>query len=110
MARPRRPEPPLLQTHDVLTAVVGTVAWAVALAVLLIVGLPMVDRWWLWVCVVGIVIGLYGIWYIPRLHRSRAGVEARRNGRTRHHLDGNAQNTRESHGTGSRETRETRGT
>ena len=81
MSRQRRPEPPLLQTNDVLTAMVGTVAWAVALLVLLFVGLPEPDRWWLWVCVVGIGIGLFGIWYIPRLHRSRAAVEAR-HGRT----------------------------
>ncbi|HEX6468792.1 MAG TPA: DUF2530 domain-containing protein [Streptosporangiaceae bacterium] len=78
MARPRRPEPPPLQTNDVLIAIVGTGAWAVALVVLLIVGLPAADRWWLWVCAVGIGIGLFGIWYIPRLHRSRAAFEARR--------------------------------
>jgi hypothetical protein len=71
MARPRRPEPPPLQTNDVLIAVVGTVAWAVALVVLLIIGLPEAVRWWLWVCGSGIGTGLFGIWYIPRLHRSR---------------------------------------
>jgi hypothetical protein len=79
MSRPRRPEPPPLQTNDVRIAVVGTCAWAIALVVLVLVGLPDEDRWWLWVCAVGIGIGLFGTWYIPRLHRSRATYEARRN-------------------------------
>jgi amino acid transporter len=78
MSRPHRPEPPPLVTNDVRVAVVGTVAWAVALIVLLLIGLPEDDRWWLWVCAVGIGIGLFAIWYTPRLHRSRAAVEARR--------------------------------
>jgi hypothetical protein len=78
MARPRRPEPPPLQTNDVLTATVGTVAWAIAFVVLLLIGLPKPDRWWLWVCVAGVGIGLFAIWYVPRLHRSRAAYEARR--------------------------------
>lgn len=82
MSRPRRPEPPPLQTKDVLSALVGTGAWAVALLVLLFIGLPEPDRWWLWVCVVGMGIGLFGVWYIPRLHRSRAAVEARRRPRS----------------------------
>ncbi|HZB34155.1 MAG TPA: DUF2530 domain-containing protein [Streptosporangiaceae bacterium] len=77
MSPKQRPEPPQLQTNDVLTAVAGTVAWAVALVVLLLIGLPEPDRWWLWVCVVGIGIGLFAVWYVPRLHRSRAAFEAR---------------------------------
>jgi H+/Cl- antiporter ClcA len=78
VSKKQRPEPPQLETNDVLIAMVGTVAWAVALLVLLIVGLPEPDRWWLWVCVAGIGIGLFGVWYIPRLQRSRAALEARR--------------------------------
>jgi hypothetical protein len=81
MSKQRRPEPPLLQTKDVLVAVVGTVAWAIALVVLLVVGLPAPDRWWLWVCAAGIGIGLFGVWYIPRLHRSRAAAGTRRHDR-----------------------------
>jgi H+/Cl- antiporter ClcA len=82
MARQRRPEPPPLQTNDVLAALVGTAAWAIALVVLLVIGLPEPDRWWLWVCVAGIGIGLFGVLYIPRLQRSRAAYEARRGDRT----------------------------
>src|SRR5690606_27876993 len=78
MTRPRRPDPPPMKTNDVRIAVAGTAAWAVALAVLLIVGLPSDDRWWLWVCVAGIGIGLFGIWYIPRLQAARARQEAAR--------------------------------
>jgi H+/Cl- antiporter ClcA len=77
VSRKQRPEPPQLQTNDVLIAMVGSVAWAVALLVLLIIGLPGPDRWWLWVCVVGIGIGLFAAWYVPRLHRSRSALEAR---------------------------------
>jgi len=40
--------------------------------VLLIIGLPEDARWWLWVCVCGIACGLFGYWYLPRLHRARA--------------------------------------
>jgi Protein of unknown function (DUF2530) len=77
MSRQHRPEPPPLHTNDVLVALVGTVAWAVALLVLLFIGLSGPDRWWLWVCVAGIGIGLFAILYVPRLQRSRAAVEAR---------------------------------
>lgn len=57
-------------------AAVGAGAWAVALVVLLLIGLPEADRWWLWVCVTGVVTGLFGVWYIPRLQRSRAELIA----------------------------------
>src|SRR3954471_16871832 len=76
MARSRRPDPPPLETNDVRAAAVGAAAWTVALIVLLLIGLPEADRWWLWVCVTGIAIGLFGIWYIPRLQRSRAALIA----------------------------------
>jgi hypothetical protein len=72
MSRPQRPDPPPLETNDVRIAAVGAGAWAIALIALLLIGLPAADRWWLWVCVTGIVCGLFGTWYIPRLQRSRA--------------------------------------
>jgi hypothetical protein len=77
MARPRRPEPAPLQTNDVLGIAMGTVAWAVALVALLLYGLPARDQWWLWVCVAGMGLGLFGVWYTPRIHRSRAAQAAR---------------------------------
>ncbi|GAA3201867.1 DUF2530 domain-containing protein [Actinocorallia longicatena] len=78
MARPRQPEPEPLKTNDVLIAVAGTLAWAMALVVLLVIGLPEDERWWYWVCGAGVVIGLFASWYTPRLTRSRAADEARR--------------------------------
>jgi len=76
--RPRRADPPPLETNDVRIAVAGTAAWAIALVVLLIAGPPEADRWWIWVCVAGIVIGLFATWYIPRLQSGRARQEAER--------------------------------
>lgn len=77
MTRPRRPNPPPLETDDRKIAAVGAAAWAVALVVLLAVGLPKEDRWWLWVCVAGIAIGIFAYWYLPRLERSREAAENR---------------------------------
>ena len=55
-----------------VTAVI-TIAWAVALVVLLIVrdSIPAGSRWWLWTCVAGLVMGLFGMWYVPVLKRGR---------------------------------------
>jgi hypothetical protein len=55
-----------------------TAGWAIALVVLLIVGLPARDGWWIWTCVVGLVLGLFGIWYVPYLKRGRARAAAAR--------------------------------
>lgn len=59
---------------------VGTAAWAVALVVLLIArdALPAGSRWWLWTCVVGLVMGLFALWYVPALKRGRARAAAAR--------------------------------
>lgn len=67
-----------MQTNDVRIAAAGTAAWTVALVVLLIVGLPSGDRWWLWVCATGIGIGVFAMWYTPRLQAGRARQEAAR--------------------------------
>ena len=74
--------PPPLEANDQLVAVVGAVAWAVALVVLLIVRseLPAGSRWWIWTCVAGLALGLFAIWYVPRLKRSRARSAAGRAG------------------------------
>ena len=57
-----------------------TVGWAVALVVVLIVrdSLPSGERWWLWTCVTGLVLGFFGLWYVPHLQHRRAGTAARR--------------------------------
>ena len=76
-----RPEPPPpLEANDQLVAGSVTAGWAVALIVLLIVrgSLPADARWWIWTCVTGLVMGLFGLWYVPRLKRGRERAAARR--------------------------------
>jgi hypothetical protein len=53
--------------------VVITAGWAVALVVLIIVrnALPAGSRWWVWTCAAGLVMGLFGLWYVPVLKRRR---------------------------------------
>ena len=48
MAHSRRPAPPPLEANDRQVTVVGTMAWAVALAVTLVLRgqIPAGDRWW----------------------------------------------------------------
>ncbi|HEV2537824.1 MAG TPA: DUF2530 domain-containing protein [Streptosporangiaceae bacterium] len=81
--RAERPSPPPpLEADDVLVVRVITAGWAVALVVLLIVrgSLPAGERWWVWTCVAGLAIGIFGLWYVPRLKRGRARAAAGRSG------------------------------
>jgi ABC-type nickel/cobalt efflux system permease component RcnA len=76
-----RPEPPPpLEANDQLVTGSITICWAVALIVLLIVrgSLPASARWWIWVCVAGLAMGLFALWYVPRLKRGRARAADRR--------------------------------
>src|SRR5919204_6292102 len=78
---PERPSPPPpLEADDQLVIRVITAGWAVALVVLLIVrgSLPPGQRWWIWTCVGGLLLGFFGLWYVPRLKRGRARVAAAR--------------------------------
>jgi Protein of unknown function (DUF2530) len=79
--RPERPAPPPpLEADDQLVIRVITAGWAVALAVLLIVrgSLPPGQRWWIWTCLCGLALGLFAMWYVPRLKRGRARAAAAR--------------------------------
>ena len=72
--------PPPLEGNDQLVTGIITGGWAVALIVLLSIGgsLPAHERWWIWTCAAGLGLGLFGLWYLPRLKRSRArAAEAR---------------------------------
>jgi hypothetical protein len=71
--------PPPLEANDQLVAGVVTAAWAIALIVLLIVrdSLPGHERWWVWTCLSGVVLGLFALWYVPHLKRSRAKAALR---------------------------------
>lgn len=79
MATDRRPAPPPLEANDELVTAVITAAWGIALLVLLILRdqLPAGWRWWLWTCLAGLVLGLFGLWYLPRMKRARSRRAAR---------------------------------
>jgi ABC-type nickel/cobalt efflux system permease component RcnA len=74
--------PPPLEADDRLVTGSITACWALALIVLLIVrgSLPADARWWIWTCATGLVMGLFGLWYVPRYKRARARAAARRAG------------------------------
>ena len=59
-----------------------TLGWVLALVVLLSVrsALPADVRWWIWTCVCGMAMGLFGLWYVPFLKRRRARIAAGRAG------------------------------
>jgi hypothetical protein len=78
-AERRSPPPPLEANEQLITGIIAA-GWAVALVVLLIVrdSLPAGSRWWIWTCVAGLAMGLFGLGYVPRLKRSRAGAAARK--------------------------------
>jgi hypothetical protein len=59
-----------------------TLGWVLALIVLLSVGsiLSVDVRWWIWTCVCGALMGLFGLLYVPFLKRRRARIAAERAG------------------------------
>ena len=66
-----RPDPPPLETDDVLVVAIGTAGWAAALLVLLVLAATDavdVPGWWLGMCGYGIALGLFGIRYCQRRH------------------------------------------
>jgi hypothetical protein len=75
---PLKEPPPPLEGNDTLVTASLTVAWTVALVVLLIVGPPGRDRWWIWTCVTGVGLGVFGLCYVPFLKRGRARAAAQR--------------------------------
>ena len=79
MSRPRRPDPPPLETNDVAIIAGGTALWAVALVTLVIARLAGADvhDWWLTMCAAGFLLGLVGVRYCARrraaINRSASG-------------------------------------
>ena len=65
--------PPPLEANDQLVMGVITAGWVIAFIVLLIVrgSLPAGSRWWIWTCLTGVAMGIFGFWYVPRLKRAR---------------------------------------
>jgi Protein of unknown function (DUF2530) len=80
MSRARRPAPPPREGNDRLVTAVITAGWAVALVIMLALRarLPASEQWWIWTCVAGVGLGLFGLCYVPRLKRSRARAARRR--------------------------------
>jgi len=76
----RRPAPEPLEANDQMVTAAITAGWAVALIVLLAIrtDIPAPDRWWIWTCVAGLGIGVFGLLYVPRLKRSRERAARRR--------------------------------
>jgi len=68
LLRGTRPDPPPLETDDVRTVFVGTLAWAAALLVLVVLRLAGRDvhGWWIAMCACGVVLGLAGVRYCQR--------------------------------------------
>src|SRR5260370_22355589 len=80
MASPRRPAPPPLEGNDQVITYGCMAGWAMEL---IAVGalrnhIPASSRWWIWVCAVGIGQGVFALWYVPHLKRSRARTAERR--------------------------------
>jgi hypothetical protein len=80
MARPEREVPPPLEGSDRFITLTITAAWAVALVVVVLVRhqLPNSGHLWIWTCVTGFGLGLFGLVYVPYLKRGRAKAAARR--------------------------------
>ena len=57
-----------------------TVGWLVALIVMVSARglLPADVHWWVWTCVCGAGMGVFGLWYVPVLKHRRARAAAAR--------------------------------
>jgi drug/metabolite transporter (DMT)-like permease len=82
VSSPRRPAPPPREANDQMVTVVITVGWAAALLILLALRgrLPASEHWWIWTCVAGVLLGVFGLCYVPVLKRSRERAARRRAG------------------------------
>jgi hypothetical protein len=80
VSRILRPAPPPLEANDQRVTAILTAGWAVALVVLLALRdqIPSSERWWIWTCAAGVAMGLFALWYVPRMKRARARGAARR--------------------------------
>lgn len=80
MAKPLKDAPPPLEGPDRLVAATGALAWAVALIVLVALSLagqlPAAQHWWIWTCVAGVGLGLFGVVSIPWIKRGKGKTQA----------------------------------
>jgi len=66
---PRRPDPEPLEADDVAIVTAGTVLWALALVVALVLRDRLTDGGnenWIWIFLAGAFLGLIGIRYVRR--------------------------------------------
>lgn len=80
MARhPTRPTPEPLDVDAVPVVMVGTALWGVAALVLTLFARDWLaahdSTWWIWTCVAGFALGLFGTWHV-RARRARLGRRA----------------------------------
>lgn len=80
MAKPQREVPPPLEGNDFVITAAVTLAWAVALIVVVLLrdDIHQPHHWWILTCATGFAMGLFGLAYVPHLKRARARVAARR--------------------------------
>ncbi|MFD0802607.1 DUF2530 domain-containing protein, partial [Streptomonospora algeriensis] len=80
MRHARKPDPEVMESDYRVPTALGTAAWAAALIVLVAMGddLAEQDRWWRWVCLTGIALGIFGFLYIPRHLRKSPDAGERR--------------------------------
>jgi hypothetical protein len=80
MAKPHREVPPPLEGSDLVITAAVTLAWAVALIVVVLLrnDIHEPNHWWILTCATGFAMGLFGLAYVPHLKRSRARAAARR--------------------------------
>jgi Protein of unknown function (DUF2530) len=76
MAKPVKEVPPPLEGNDRMIAATGAAAWAVALAVVFALSLSgqlsSSRHWWVWTCLTGVGLGLFGVVAIPWIKRGRS--------------------------------------
>jgi hypothetical protein len=84
MAKPHREVPPPLEGNDFVITAAITLAWAIALVVVVLLrnDIHEPNHWWILTCGTGFAMGLFGLAYVPRLKRSRARAASRRATRT----------------------------
>jgi type VI protein secretion system component VasK len=80
VTRKLRLAPAPLEANDRLVTAVITAAWVIGLISVLVLRqhLTPSQRWWVWTSAVGVCMGLFGLWYVPRLKRSRTRTAERR--------------------------------
>jgi hypothetical protein len=69
----RRPAPGPLETNDRPVVLVGIALWAAAFVVLVVFFRHDLDghdaSYWLWSCLIGIAMGLYGLHFVRKRRR-----------------------------------------